>query len=325
MPTVEWWINKSNVHKNDFLFDFQELRRSWGSRALKHQRVYVFYSARLFSVSSAFCYCIVNNNGNKCGECKLKSCGRVFRFICRCTHSNWFWSGCYMYTIVRNLSDYCISDTIFDQSTHHRVAIITMSNDNTLSAMENKASIAIDCHIWIMNFFRRLLYFGEPTWHTHFIYVAAATSIVRNVNQQIAFWSIVKAEPKRNGKWNPKMNLDTLIDFNCKCIAFHGSCRWRQSLAIAIVVFEMITATTIKKNYPTHLLFVMQHHMYTQREWRTRCRPKCHWRCGRFDQHTIWLFNLCGLFAFPLFLFFLEPSLCILSPWSLLCDTQNEL
>lgn len=82
-----------------------------------------------------------------------------------------------------------------------------------------------------MNFFSRRLHqrcccvivkvVESPRDAPFFLYVATAAGvIVWNVNQQIAFSSIVRGKMEREMGNEIKMNLDTLIDFNCSVSHF---------------------------------------------------------------------------------------------------------
>lgn len=137
-----------------------------------------------------------------------KSCGRVFMFICRwCTHLNWFWSGCYyMWVIVWNLNDHFICDTIFYLSNHRSMRLLWCQTI-THNRRRIIVSVAVHCHIWINEFFRRCRYcccyvVESPRDAPFFLCCCCCCgNCLKYVNQQIAFWSVVKAERK---KWEMK-------------------------------------------------------------------------------------------------------------------------
>lgn len=104
---------------------------------------------------------------------------------------------------------------------------------------------------------------------------------------KLHFHQLSKAEPSEMGN-EIKMRLDTLIDFNC-------SCRWRQSH------WTSHRRCNDNKNNgnPTHPLLVMQHDVCRPGEWRPDAGSIATYRCGRLDQNTIWLFNLCVSLVSP--------------------------
>lgn len=140
---------------------------------------------------------------------------------------------------------------------------------------------------------------AEPTWRSLFYTLHRRLLLLLLFGMwvnKLHFHQLSKPEPREMGN-GIKMSLDTLIDFNCSVAHF---------MEVVVGVNHIghhhrHRCNDNKHNNEISNAYIARDATSCAGEWRPDAGSIATYRCGRLDQNTIWLFNLCVSLVSPLF------------------------